>query len=128
MPTALYFVWERRHKLRATTLQPNLLGLVIALGSIALLLAGILGSEVFTTEVSLVGAITGSILFLLGWAHLRVLLFPIAFLILMIPLPAIVFNQITFPLQLLASQVGEGVLTIVQIPVLREGNIIHLAR
>lgn len=127
VPTALYFTWERRHKLLTTALQPSSFGLVIALSSIALLLAGVLGAEVFTTEVSLVGAIAGSVLFLLGWAHLRVLLFPISFLMLMVPLPAIVFNQITFPLQLLASQVGESVLTMAQIPVLREGNVIHLA-
>jgi exosortase len=55
------------------------------------------------------------------------MMFPIAFLLLMIPLPAIIFNQITFPLQLLASRFGEGALNLAQIPVLREGNIIHLA-
>jgi len=127
VPIALYFVWERRQKLFAAASQPSMFGLVIALGSIALLLAGVLGAEVFTTEVSLLGAITGSVLFLLGWAHLRVLLFPIAFLMLMVPLPAIIFNQITFPLQLLASRVGESALVLAQIPVLREGNVIHLA-
>jgi len=46
---------------------------------------------------------------------------------LMIPLPAIVFNQITFPLQLLASQAGESVISAAGIPVLREGNLIVLA-
>ena len=58
---------------------------------------------------------------------MRVLFFPIAFLTLMVPLPAIIFNQITFPLQLLASRFGESVLMTAQIPVLREGNVIHLA-
>jgi exosortase len=127
VPIAAYFVWERRQKIVATAVQPNAFGLAIALGSLALLLAGILGAEVFTTEISLIGAITGCVLFLLGWAHLRVLLFPIAFLLLMVPLPAIIFTQITFPLQLLASRVGESVLMVAQIPVLREGNVIHLA-
>src|SRR5215475_12467852 len=80
VPIAAYFVWERRHKLVATAVQPNAFGLVIAFASLGLLLAGILGAEVFTTEVSLIGAITGCVVFLLGWAHLRVLMFPIAFL------------------------------------------------
>ena len=127
LPIALYFVWERRAKLYAAALQPRLFGFFVALGSMALLLAGVLGAEVFTTEVSLLGVIAGSVLFLLGWSHLRVLLFPIAFLMLMIPLPAIIFNQITFPLQLLASRFGEGALMLAQIPVLREGNVIRLA-
>jgi exosortase len=55
-----------------------------------------------------------------------VLAFPIAFLLLMVPLPAVVFNQLAFPLQLLASSAGEGVLAASGIPVLREGNILVL--
>jgi exosortase len=127
IPIALYLAWERRGKFLAATQQPNLLGLIVAFGSIGLLLGGVLGAEVFTTEVSLLGTLAGSVLFLFGWSHLRVMLFPIAFLALMIPLPAIIFNQITFPLQLLASRFGESALTLAQIPVLREGNVIHLA-
>jgi exosortase len=45
----------------------------------------------------------------------------------MIPIPAIIFNQVAFPLQLLASRFGEMALLASQIPVLREGNVIHLA-
>jgi exosortase len=67
------------------------------------------------------------VLFTTGWRFLRVLLFPLAFLLLMIPIPAIVFNQISLPLQLLASKAAESTLQIVHIPVLREGNVIVLA-
>jgi exosortase len=45
----------------------------------------------------------------------------------MIPIPAIIFNQIAFPLQLLASQFGEFCMATVKIPVLREGNVLILA-
>ena len=69
----------------------------------------------------------GAIVFLCGWRHVRALFFPIAFLLLMVPLPAIIFNKITFPLQLLASQAGELGIASLGIPVLREGNIIVLA-
>lgn len=126
LPIALYFAWERRERLRAATRQPSLLGLVVVLGSIATLIAGILGAELFLTRVSIVGLTAGTVLFVLGWQHLRVLAFPIAFLILMIPIPAIVFNQIAFPLQLLASQFGESTLVMCKIPVLREGNVMVL--
>src|SRR5262249_47501802 len=106
--------------------KPSLLGLVLTAAGLAMLVGGILGAEVFTTELSMLATVAGSVLFLLGWSHLRVMLFPIAFLTLMIPLPAILFNQITFPLQLLASSFGETALVIAGIPVLREGNVIHL--
>jgi exosortase len=45
----------------------------------------------------------------------------------MVPLPAIIYNQITFPLQILASRVAEAALSLIGIPVLREGNILELA-
>jgi len=67
------------------------------------------------------------VLFTTGWRFLRVLMFPLAFLLLMIPIPAIVFNQISLPLQLLASKAAEYTLQMVHIPVLREGNVIVLA-
>jgi exosortase len=94
---------------------------------LAILLAGQLGAELFLTRVSMLVVLTGALLFLLGWGALRVLAFPLAFLILMIPIPAIIFNQIAFPLQLVASQAGAATLSMLSIPVLREGNVIILA-
>ena len=127
VPIALYFAWERRAKLKEATRKANAWGLVIVLGSMGLLLAGVLGSELFLMRISILGTIAGSILFLYGWNHLRILLFPIAVLLLMIPVPSIIFNQIAFPLQLLASRFGEIALQLFQVPVLREGNVINLA-
>jgi exosortase len=127
VPIALYLAWERRRLVAAAPNKPALAGLVIVLVSIGTLLAGILGAELFLTRISILGTVTGSVLFLFGWQRLRVLAFPLAFLLLMIPLPAIIFNQIAFPLQLLASRVGEAAMMSVDIPVLREGNVLILA-
>jgi exosortase len=44
----------------------------------------------------------------------------------MIPIPAIIFSQITFPLQILASKLAAWLLPLLGVPVLREGNIINL--
>lgn len=127
VPIALFLAWERRRTLMAIPLKPSLLGLLIVLGSICVLAAGTLGAELFLTRVSMIGALAGTIVFLCGWRHLQALMFPVAFLVLMVPLPSIIFNRITFPLQLLASQAGEFGISALSIPVLREGNIIVLA-
>lgn len=127
VPIALYLAWERRHRFLATANQPAVSGLIVVIGGVLVLLTGILGSELFLTRISIVGTLTGTVLFLFGWQRFRVLVFPLAFLLLMIPLPAIIFNQIAFPLQLLASQAGELTLRTVEIPVLREGNVLILA-
>jgi exosortase len=127
IPIAAYFAWERRDKLATTPLQPSWFGLLVFAFGIFVLLAGLMGSEFFLSRVSLIFTLAGIVLFLFGWAHLRILMFPLAFLLLMIPLPAIVFNKIAFPLQLLASQVGESAISAANIPVLREGNVLVLA-
>ena len=125
-PFALYFGWLRRRDLAALPVRPHWTGLVVILGSLSVLLAGRLGAELFLARISLIGLVAGTVLFLFGAAQFRLLAFPIAFLVLMVPLPAVVFNQMAFPLQLLASSAGEAVLSASGIPVLREGNILVL--
>jgi exosortase len=127
VPLALYFVWERRSVLARTPARPSAFGLVIVAGSLLVMAAGLLGAELFLTRISLIGCVAGMVLFLFGWRYVRLLAFPLAFLLLMVPLPAIIFNQIAFPLQLLASRVGVAGISAFGIPVLREGNVIVLA-
>jgi hypothetical protein len=103
VPLALYFAWERRAALAAAPVRPGLFGAVVILGSLVVWAAGVLGSELFLTRVSLIGLIAGTVWFVWGRRHLRILIFPILFLLLMIPLPSILFNQLAFPLQLVAG-------------------------
>jgi exosortase len=126
IPLALYFAWHRRSALATAPVQPGIFGLILIAGSLLVWAAGLLGAELFLTRVSLIGVIAGTVWFVWGQRHARILAFPILFLLLMIPLPSIVFNQLAFPLQLLASQVGETVIATAGIPVLREGNVLHL--
>ena len=88
--------------------------------------AGSLAAELFLTRLSIVVVAAGTILFLWGPAHLKHLAFPLALLPLMVPLPALIFNQIAFPLQLVASRLGETTLAAAGIPVLRDGNVLEL--
>jgi exosortase len=71
VPIALYFVWERRKKLKEALREPSAWGILVVLGSMASLLAGILGSELFLTRISILGTLAGIILFLYGWNHLK---------------------------------------------------------
>jgi exosortase len=121
-----YILWREREKWLNTEIKPNNFGLLVMLGAVVILLGGSLGAELFTTRFSLLILLTGMIVFLAGWKMLRAVSFPLAFLILMIPIPVIIYNQITFPLQLLASRFATFWLELVQVPVLREGNVLIL--
>jgi len=105
---------------------PSLWGLPIIVLGLITLVVGVLGAELFLSRTSLLLLTAGLVIYFLGWNLFRAVLFPWAFLVLMIPIPAIVFNQITFPLQLLASRVAAAVLPLLGVPVLREGNVINL--
>jgi exosortase len=126
VPLALFFAWERRAALAAAAVKPSSAGILLLALSLFVFLAGIFGAELFLTRVSLIGVLAGAVLFVWGREHFRILLFPLAFLLLMVPLPEIIFNQVAFPLQLLASRVGEAAISLAGIPVLREGNVLQL--
>lgn len=127
VPVAAYLLWQRRRVLAATGRRPAVAGLFLLVASVGVLVAGVLGAEVFLVRASFFGAIAGSVVFLAGWRHLRIVSFPLALLLLTIPVPSILFNQVAFPLQLIASHLGESLLALTGIPVLREGNVITLA-
>ena len=122
----LFLVWRKREELSAP-FRPNNLGLVVLLFGLALLFFGRLAAEYFTQRLSMIIVIAGTILFLFGRHQLKSLAFPLAFLLLMIPLPSILLQNITGPMQFFASTCAAASLEVLGIPVLREGNIIHLA-
>jgi len=121
-----YVLWRERHRWMSSEIRPSNFGLVVMLGAIGLLLVGSLGAELFTSRFSLLVLLAGILLFLAGWKLLRAVSFPLAFLILMIPIPVLIYNQITFPMQLIASRFATFWLELVQVPVLREGNVLIL--
>lgn len=124
---SLYFIYERRKEWSAVSFSGQWSGLGWIILGIMLLFIGNLATEYFLMRISLLLVIGGIILFLLGRESLNLILFPLGYLIFMIPVPSIFIDRITFPLQIFASQVAAGSLDLIGIPVLREGNIIHLA-
>jgi exosortase len=121
-----YVLWIERYRLRSLLSRPSNLGLGIMLFAIGLLVLGMLGAEMFLARLSLVILIAGLILFLAGPQALRAVAFPTSYLLFMIPLPAIVYYQLTLPLQLLASRLGASGLVMLGIHTLRQGNLLIL--
>jgi exosortase len=126
LPLALGLVWHRRRELAEAPTAPSALGLGIVVGSLLLLILGTLGAELFLTRASLLAFVAGTIVFLFGWRHLRLVGFPFLLLALTIPIPSIVISRLTLSLQFWASAMAEGILGLFRIPVLREGNVLVL--
>ena len=122
---SLFLIWEGREKLAALPIRPSWWGLVILVFALMALVLGTISSGFFLSRVSLLLLVCGIVVFLAGWKHLAAISFPLAFLILMIPSSTLV-DQITFPLQILASRTATFFLTGAGVPAVREGNIILL--
>jgi len=121
-----FVIWSQREKLAAIPRTPSWLGFWIIFAAISMLVVGVLGAELFLSRTSLVLLLMGMVVQFFGWAHFRAMFFPLGFLFLMIPIPSIIFNQIAFPLQLIASQLAASFLQIMGVPTLRLGNVIQL--
>jgi exosortase len=124
---ALFVLWQERKRLNLIAPAPSWAGLPLLVLSMLALVLGVLGAEILSQRVSLLILLAGLIILFQGWTFFRAVLFPWAFLILMIPIPALLINQVTFPLQLLASKLASGLLELVGVPVLLQGNVIGLA-
>ncbi len=122
----LFFLWRKRDDLRRLPGQPARIGLLVILVSQIIYLVGYLGAEFFLQGFSFIVLLAGLILATRGWATFRKASFLLLLLLLSIPLPAIVLNAVTFPLQLMASSWAESILHLLNIPVFRDGNLLQL--
>jgi exosortase len=123
---AAWIAWQRRDQILALKFQPAWWGLGVMIWGAAQGYIGRLGAELFLERSSVLVLLVGLLLTIGGTALVRVLAFPLLLLPFMIPIPAIIYNQITFPLQLFASSVAETVLGWFNMPVLRDGNVLVL--
>jgi exosortase len=121
-----YLVWKRKDLLTMAAVRPSGWGLPILLGGLLLLVVGKAGSELFTMRFSFVVVIYGLLIFLLGTDITKKLSFPISYLIFMIPIPYLFYDAVAFPLKLMAARISADMIMIMEIPIFREGNIIHL--
>ncbi len=124
---AAYIAWQHRDEVLSLPLQPSMWGIPLLLWGAFQLTIGNLGAELFLQRTAIIFTIVGAVWLVCGTRILRILAFPLALLVFMVPIPTVIYNQITFPLQLFASSVAEVSLNLIGIPALREGNVLELA-
>ena len=123
---SLFLLWDKRREIAATPVRPTWKGIPVVILGLIILIFGVYGVDLFTSRFSFVVLLVGLVWTFFGGRMLHQVAFPILVLLLAIPFPAIIFNQITFPLQLLASRLASMILPLLGVPVLQEGNVIQL--
>ena len=122
----LWIVWRERERWKAIQSEPSSWGFAVLIAGCGLQFLGALGVGLFAGSVGFLVSVAGAILCLGGFAWLRALAFPLALAAFMLPKLAVLYNQVTLPLQLLASRIAAGMLTAAGIGVIREGNILDV--
>lgn len=121
-----YVVWKERDRILAQPVKPFWPAILLIFWAFVQMVLGYLGAEFFLSRTAFLLAIVGVIWTLAGTAVLRTLAFPLFILVFMVRIPTFLYQQLTFPLQLLASSLATDVLQLVGIPVLLQGNILEL--
>lgn len=125
-PLAVWLAWRKGLVDGSEAVPRPILGLIILASAIALRYASSLAAELFTMRMSMLGAMIGVIVAARGLRQLRLWWLPATLVILSVPLPAVVTGTLALPLQLEASRLGAALLEWRQVPVLLEGNVIHI--
>ena len=121
-----YLIWAKRKDFAQLKVGTDWRALTLMFAAFCFLVIGRMATEFFTTRFSMVIFIFGVTWFVYGPKMVKALLFPLGFLVLMIPLPKLVHSQLTFPLQLLSSKGAVSILNMLDIIAYREGNIIDI--
>ncbi len=122
-----WIVWRERARFLTLPVAPTWWGFPLLLGAAAMQAISSLGLGLFASAVAFLVSAVGIILCLGGFGFLRVWAFPAALSLFMLPKLAIVYNQTTLPLQLLASRLASGTLSNLGFRVVREGVILDVA-
>ena len=121
-----YFIWQQKDTLRSLPVTRSWWGLGLIIAALLLHLGGTVIYVFSVSGFSIFFLIVGMVLFLYGPAICRAIWFPLAFLLLMFPLPAAILNDLSFPLKMFVAKVGAGIVSLLGIPVYREGFTITI--
>lgn len=122
-----YMVWYKKNEIALVEPIPSNFGLFVIFFGMFIHLAGNVGAEQFLMRFSMVITLSGIVIYCWGFGVFKQMLIPLAYLVIMIPIPSILWNKIAFPLQLMAAKFSSEMIHFIGIPVFREGNILHLA-
>ncbi len=124
LPVAIYLAW--RSRLSGDWAPARVAGAVILVAAVALFWLGTIAAEFFTRRSAVLLALFGIVLYYRGWPQARAWWLPFGLLLVTVPIPEVVLNTITLPLQLFASKVAVGLLQFRHVPAELAGNIIRL--
>lgn len=125
---SLFFAWQKRQELSRVEISTSLWGGLLLAVSLGVYLVSYAGGIAVFARMMIVTSLFGLLWGSLGWSAVRVLAFPLGFLMFMVPVPDTLLNMVSFPLQLLATRISAEVIQFSSIPVYRDGNMLYFVQ
>lgn len=125
---ALYFAWQKRRELSQVEISGSAWGGLLLAASLGIYLVSYAGGIAVFARLTMVSSLFGLLWVSLGWPAVRVLAFPLGFLLFMVPVPDTLLSMVSFPLQMLATRISAEVIQFCSIPVYREGNMLYFVQ
>ncbi len=124
---AAFLIWQRRKDVSWSEAIPSLWCLGMLAGSLLIYLVSLRAHIAVSAHLAMVTSLAGLVWWNLGGRIFRHLLFPLAFLAFMVPVPVSISGAVAFPLQLFATSASATVIHAIGIPVLHEGTMLYFA-
>ncbi|SHI15731.1 exosortase/archaeosortase family protein [Desulfofustis glycolicus] len=126
VPLSLYIVWQKRHELADTTKKSSWIYFPLVILTLALYLGARYAEIISLAPVAMILFLGASIIFMFGWHVFRVCAFPLFLLFFMIPVPGQIYANLTIPLQLFVTKIAVFLVSLINIPIHNQGNVIYL--
>ncbi|MBW2073017.1 MAG: exosortase/archaeosortase family protein [Deltaproteobacteria bacterium] len=122
-----YFVWLKRDRLKKAQLRCSFLpGGVLAAAAFILLYSAHGSKEIMLPILSFLLLTAGLTLTLFGWQLCKEVIFPIFFLVTMVPLPATVYSRLAEWMRSLTTAGCVGFTQLLHLPIYRDGFTLYL--
>jgi exosortase A len=126
VPLSLYFVWQKKERLRTATIKPSWVAFPLVIIALFLYLVAQYAEIMTLASLSMILFLGSSLFLLFGFQFLKICLFPLFLLFFMVPVPAQIYATLTIPLQLFVTKITVLIASSIGIPILRDGNVIYL--
>lgn len=125
---SLFFIWNKKEQIKTMPITKNNIGLFIMIVSMVMYIISYVGDLAFISRLMIIFSLIGLLTYTLGEKIVKVMVFPLFFLLFVVPVPDSILNLVAFPLQLLATNISYTIISALSIPVYQEGNILYFAQ
>jgi len=119
-------IWQKRNEMKQIKLEPSAWGMGLFVIGIIIHLLSLLLRVYFTSGFSMIIVLAGFVLCVYGKKLLKEILFPVIFLVFMVPLPVLTVINLSFQLKLLSAKMAAVMLNVINIPAVQQGSYIHM--